>query len=142
MDLLFKILGLIALISFTMLTLVAINAINKSQIILTNFVKDFAKLAKNLDETKDKLDKALTDVSELKQKTIETLVKYDSVADQIIKTSDSVEKDSKKILNIFEPYSQLLSDVYTKIAPPVLQTSNAIRAVSKGITTFFDRLIK
>lgn len=141
MEIIFKFLVIIALLSFIFLVLIIIDAIKKFQISFKNFEDNFAKLSKDLHEIKEKSTETLNGLNELKAKSIETLSKYDIVADSIIKTSDSVERDSKKIINTFEPFSELINEVYNRIAPPVTQTSRAVRAVSRGINAFFERLL-
>jgi uncharacterized protein YoxC len=140
MELLFQILALIAIVSFIVLTFVAIIAIKNARTTLDELSKDFKKLSSDFAEIKVRSIETFDDAKELKIKAIETLSRYDKVSESIIETSDNVKNNSKRILNTFEPYSELIDEVYYKIAPPVKRTTTTVRAISKAINAFMERL--
>ncbi len=106
----------------------------------------YFKLGKFIDSFRNDLSKltgevnTLTrDVSDVKEKIIDTMDLADKVVAQSSNIVDNVKIQSDRLNDAINPLINLVNGFYHRIAPPVRQSAGVIAGVSKAINTFFDK---
>ncbi len=108
---------------------------------LTSIDSLAARSEKSLDKF-DQLQEASTEsmrgMNELKSKAVDSMTHIDGTADEMQKTFKSIGGRLDNVFGIFEPFKKLSNDVYTRVAPPVMQATNIITSAYHAVTVFLE----
>lgn len=132
-EFLLQILGICALVLFIILSTIFLFSINSVFKSIKETSRSITRLSEDLSNSMKQLN---LDISELKEKMLESLQSIESTSNQIKATTEKLEAEVLAVTRSIKPYENLLDDVYNKIAPPILTASKYISALSKGVSVF------
>ncbi|MBM2816324.1 MAG: hypothetical protein HW421_3086 [Ignavibacteria bacterium] len=139
MDIALQILGIIALVVFIILAVFGIISLSKLvhltndiHVSLDNLTRDFAEVNK-------KFIQALNDISEIKIKLNESLIKIDGLSEELKLQASNVGNELAPVLKATKPIAELLSYAFERIASPMMQTVTLVSAVSKAVNAFINK---
>lgn len=139
LDLIIKIVVVVTLLVFIILSLYLIitlgstlKLLRESKITIDNLAEDLSSSLKSI----------TADISELKTQIVQSLNNLDTVSRDVVQTTLRIEEETKTFLNMFTPLNSLIKNFYDKVAPPVNFTASLISASSKAVATFVNLLGK
>jgi hypothetical protein len=139
MDLILKIVAVIALLGFVVLSGYMIFSLNTA-------MKLIAKASVSIDVLSKELTKSMTkltgDIEQLKDKVIESLENVDAATKQAVLTTQKIENEFDSVFNILQPFAHLIKNLYERIANPLTLTAGVITAASKAVTAFVNVFAK
>ena len=134
-----RILAYAVVVIFAGLGLYLIFTLRKISNMLDVTEKNIKDLSVNLSGN---LNKMTDDISELKDKVIESLDGVDNLTDQLVESTKSIDGQVNRLFNTLEPAEVLIKTVVHKIFPPVNQLASLITASSKALNAFLGVLTK
>lgn len=150
LDIAIKILALVALATFIILAIYALVSINsfskflyELNLSLKSVTKDISSIKTDVKKTLDDFAvvqseavKSLRDIRDIKVKSIESMGEIDKAVVEIKDTTSVIKGNTDKVFNIFKPFENLSGQLYSKVAPPLIELSNIISALSKSASVF------
>jgi len=107
----------------------------------------FMKISKTLDTLQDNFSeltksfsKAVEDIGEIKTQAVTSMQLIDKSALEFIEVTNDVQEQINRIVGTFDPLRNLVEAVQVRIAPPVMQLTGVVSAISKAVNAFVNRL--
>jgi uncharacterized protein YoxC len=156
MDELLKISGLLAILSFIVLAVIAILTLLKTGKLIENITFTINKLTNDISEIKTKslvlfddmhqlklrIDKTLDELSTLKIQVGTSLENFNDMSRQITGSIQNIERRTDKFIAVMEPIENFVGDVVDKVSPTFRISSTFISAMSKAIGAFTAKILK
>jgi DNA helicase IV len=96
----------------------------------------------NVAELSKKSIQTLDEISQFKEKAIDSMINLDNSMANIKNIAIHLEAQAESISNILKPFNDLSKYLYQKLPPPITETANIISASIKAINTFTGLLSK
>ena len=122
MEIALQILGMIALLAFTMLCLKAVT-----------FFKEASEFIKDASVSLDKMDKTL---EEVKDAIIPALKNIEDTRNHIISLTSSIEKQIGVVSQVADPLVDVIQGLYQKVAQPLSYVGHLFTGVTKALDKF------
>jgi uncharacterized protein YoxC len=149
-DITIKIFAIIAIIAFIILAVFIIISLKSVVNLIKGTEQSLNKITYDISELKDRfvqtlgefseikvqVIKSLEQIEEIKDKTIESMTNANQAITEINSTVNSLESHFNAAFDFVKPLSILSNYVYDKVALPVMNVANLVAASSKAITTF------
>ncbi len=156
MDELLKITGLLAILSFIVLAVIAVSTLLKAGKLFENLAFAISKLTNDIGEIKSKslvvlddmhqlklrTDKTLDELSVLKSQLGTSLENFNDMSRQITGAIQSIERRTDKFIAVLEPIENFVFDIVGKVSPTFKISSTFVSALSKAIGAFAGKLLK
>jgi uncharacterized protein YoxC len=159
---------LIAIITFIILSFVAVGVLSKFKSFLTSGEESLNKVEKEINnlvdksnelsgqfkETKEKIDIVIDKAIVIEEETLLRIQEFKATnesvnkllfdardtANTFNKTGEIVNEKIESISNTIEPFQKLADDAYNKIYAPVNDVSKFFKAINKGFNVFKNKV--
>lgn len=156
MDILIKILLLIALASFIYLIYslvllikdlrISLSKANNTLDSFSNEVKTLSpKVSLMIDDLRDlkvKVNESLTQFDNLQSKTIISLDDLSQLSKKATVSLEMIESRTEKFIEVLDPIEKLFKGLFGKVLPIINYSNIFVNAISKGIQVFTNRIAK
>jgi predicted PurR-regulated permease PerM len=139
LDIAFKIAGFTAVIAFILLIVYTIFMISNFIKSLHKFNINFIKVSKDVSESINEIKRDFTDI---KSKIDISLEQFNQTAEQISITAKTIDTGTRGITDTIKIYSDLFSNLHSKIVRPLNEAAVYVSATAKAFTTFTKLLTK
>lgn len=126
------IIGIVAFVCLVIYLIILIVSANK-------VIKDAGESLNKISTTMDTSMRMITrDLGDLKKEVVESLDVMNNSMSRVNRVFDNVNDEIGKIGAIIEPFEDLSKFVYKKVEPPVVELTNFVSGLYKGVSTFIN----
>ena len=156
MDILIKIVLLIALVSFIYLVYSLVILINDMRKTLDKTSNSIDGINNEVKTLVPKVSLLIDDIRDLKTKVNESLFYFDQLqikangsldelsdlSNQVSNSLENIENRTEKFIEVLDPIEKLFKVLYNKVFPVLSFSGSFVNAFSKGIKVFSNRVSK